>query len=102
METDAVWKNKEQFFPHQLAKRLLAFRTVTPGPAVVKPTNNKTGHFTCYKNRTFSFATDRQPWVGSGGNELFSDLSPKIGLRIVALCTPRRGTCDHGTQRARD
>jgi len=20
--------------------------------------NNKTGHFTCYKNRTFSFATD--------------------------------------------
>jgi hypothetical protein len=24
-----------------------------------EPTNNKTGHFTCYKNRTFSFATDR-------------------------------------------
>jgi hypothetical protein len=22
-------------------------------------TNNKTGHFTCYQNRTFSFATDR-------------------------------------------
>jgi len=22
--------------------------------------NNKTGHFTCYKNRTFSFATDTE------------------------------------------
>jgi hypothetical protein len=61
METaGVVGKTKEQFFPQHLAKRLLAFRTVPTGPAAVNQRNNKTGHFTCYKNRTFSFATDRQ------------------------------------------
>jgi hypothetical protein len=59
METaGVVGKTKEQFFPQHLAKRLLAFRTVPTGPAAVNQRNNKTGHFTCYKNRTFSFATD--------------------------------------------
>ena len=28
--------------------------------------NNKTGHFTCYKNRTFSFATDTHACLLAG------------------------------------
>ena len=43
--------------------------------------NNKTGHFTCYKNRTFSFATDILDLVpGSNflGQLFFSDLFLKI------------------------
>jgi hypothetical protein len=58
METDAAVEKQRTVFPQQLAKRLLAFRTVPTGPAAVKPTNNKTGQITCYKNRTFSLATD--------------------------------------------
>ncbi len=32
---------------------------ISTGTAVMNQ-NNKTGHFTCYKNRTFLFATDRR------------------------------------------
>jgi hypothetical protein len=60
METAAAMEKQERFFPQQLAKRLLAFRTVPTGSAAAMTRNNKTGHFTCYKNRTFSFATDIQ------------------------------------------
>jgi hypothetical protein len=44
-------------FPHALAKRCCVSHSshrLDGGQA----TNNKTGHFTCYKNRTFLFATD--------------------------------------------
>ena len=33
------------------------FRTVSTGPAAMN-LKTKTGHFICYQNRTFSFATD--------------------------------------------
>ena len=45
---------------HRCLEKPAGFSTVSTGPAAVsKPTNNKTGQITCYKNRTFSFATDR-------------------------------------------
>ena len=61
METDAAVEKLRTVFPQQLAKRLLAFRTVPTGPAAVNQQQNektKTGHITCYENRTFSLATD--------------------------------------------
>ena len=57
METDAGWKKTKNVFPTLLAKPC-GFSTVPTGPAAINQQNNKTGHFTCYKNRTFSFATD--------------------------------------------
>jgi len=61
METDAaVDKISDlQFLSTAAWKSLLAFHTVSTGPAAINLTNNKTGQITCYKNRTFSFATDR-------------------------------------------
>ena len=53
METDVDVEIRKTGFPHRLAKRLLAFRTVPTGPAAVnqqttKPDRSlatKTGHF---------------------------------------------------------
>jgi hypothetical protein len=53
METDAGVEKQRTVFPHQLAKRLLAFRTVPTGPAAVNQQTTKpdislatkTGHF---------------------------------------------------------
>jgi len=53
-----VWKNKKQFF-HTSLQNAAAFRTVPTGSAAVNQQNNKTGQIICYKNRTFSFATDK-------------------------------------------
>jgi hypothetical protein len=39
METDVDMEIQKTGFPHRLAKRLLAFRTVPTGPAAI---NNKT------------------------------------------------------------
>ena len=61
METNVNVEIPKTGFPHRLAKRLLAFRTVPTGSAAVNTQNNKTGHFTCYQNRTFSLATDSHP-----------------------------------------
>ena len=36
METDVDVEIRRTGFPHRLAKRLLAFRTVPPGPAAIK------------------------------------------------------------------
>ena len=63
METAVGVEKQKTVFPHQLAKRLLAFRTVPTGPTAVKQQNNKTGHFICYQNRTFSLATDMAPYA---------------------------------------
>jgi hypothetical protein len=48
-----VWKNKRTVFPHVLAKRLLAFRTVSTGSTAISQQTTKpdtslatrTGHF---------------------------------------------------------
>jgi len=55
--------------------------------------NNKTGHFTCYKNRTFSFATDiTQEEIAKKGTKKFGGhfSSPGRGRRLLyffpALC----------------
>ena len=53
METDVGVEKRKTVFPHQLAKRLLAFHTVSTGPAAMnqqttKPDTSlatKTGHF---------------------------------------------------------
>ena len=45
---------------HRCLENPAGFSTVTTGPAAINSTNNKTGQITCYKNRTFSFATDRR------------------------------------------
>jgi len=53
METDAAVEKQKTIFPQQLAKRLLAFRTVPTGPAAIRQQTTKpdisfatkTGHF---------------------------------------------------------
>jgi len=53
METDAGVEKQRTVFPHQLAKRLLAFRTVPTGPSAIRRQTTKpdisfatkTGHF---------------------------------------------------------
>jgi hypothetical protein len=53
METDAGVEKQRTVFPHPLAKRLLAFRTVPTGPAAINQQTTKpdislatkTGHF---------------------------------------------------------
>ena len=60
METDAaVEKPAEQFCPQRLENACWRFAQF-PQARRRSTTNNKTGQITCYKNRTFSFATDRQ------------------------------------------
>ena len=59
METDAAVDKVSDLesCPQRLGKACwLSHSYHRPGGG--QPTNNKTGHFTCYKNRTFSFATD--------------------------------------------
>jgi hypothetical protein len=60
METDDAVEKQRTVFPQHLAKRCcVSHRFHRPGgDQSTNEQNNKTGHFTCYKNRTFSFATD--------------------------------------------
>jgi hypothetical protein len=57
METDDAVEKQRTVFPQHLAKRCCVSHS-SHRPRGSQSTNNKTGHFTCYKNRTFSFATD--------------------------------------------
>jgi hypothetical protein len=59
METDAAVDkvSDPKSCPQRLGKACwLSLSFHRPGGG--QPTNNKTGQITCYKNRTFSFATD--------------------------------------------
>ena len=62
METDAaVDKISDlQVLVHSGLEKPAGFSHSSHRPGGDQPTNNKTGQITCYKNRTFSFATDRQ------------------------------------------
>ena len=60
METDAAVDkvSDPKSCPQRLGKACwLSLSFHRPGGG--QPTNNKTGQITCYKNRTFSFASDR-------------------------------------------
>ena len=60
METDDAVEKQRTVFPQHLAKRCCVSHSFhrPGGDQTTNEQNNKTGHFTCYKNRTFSFATD--------------------------------------------
>ena len=62
METDDAVEKQRTVFPQHLAKRCCVSHSFhrPGGDQTTNEQNNKTGHFTCYKNRTFSFATDTQ------------------------------------------
>ena len=57
METDGRVE-KQKTFSHTPLQNPAGFRTVSTGSAAMNLTNNKTGQIICYKNRTFSLATD--------------------------------------------
>ena len=61
METDVALEKLKNSFSTATCKTLLSFARVSTGPAAMNQQQRektKTGHFTCYRNRTFSFATD--------------------------------------------
>jgi hypothetical protein len=60
METDDAVEKQRTVFPQHLAKRCCVSHSFhrPGGDQSTNEQNNKTGHFTCYQNRTFSFATD--------------------------------------------
>ena len=57
METDGDVEKTKNGFPTSPCKTLLGF---APFPQARRRSNqnNKTGHFICYRNRTFLFAPD--------------------------------------------
>jgi hypothetical protein len=60
METDAAVEKQKHFFHSSLQNACWRFAQF-PQARRCRPsqtTKTKIGHFTCYKNRTFSFATD--------------------------------------------
>jgi len=57
METVGHVEKQVRFFHMSLQNACWRFAQF-PQAQPPSLTNNKTGHFTCYKNRTFSFATD--------------------------------------------
>jgi hypothetical protein len=72
METDVDMEIRKTGFPHRLAKRLLAFRTVPTGPAAInqqttKPDRSlatKTRHFHLLPTGAINFLTVyRSPWT---------------------------------------
>src|SRR5437763_630982 len=57
METDGDVEKTKNGFPTSPCKTLLGFATF-PQARRRSNQNNKTGHFICYRNRTFLFAPD--------------------------------------------
>jgi hypothetical protein len=74
MQTAAAVEKQKTVFPQQLAKRLLAFRTVFTGPATVnqqttKPDRSlatKTGHFYLLPTATFCNSHQSNPSLSGG------------------------------------
>jgi len=58
---------------------------------------NKTGHFTCYKNRTFSFATDMYHCIGTTvWSQLFTVDKSLLKNRINHLSATQMQRFDAG------
>ena len=89
METDVAVEKLNNSFSTATCKTLLGFAQLPQARRCsIKAANKKTktGHFTCYRNRTFSFATDIKLCFRSGSPCLF-----EAGLKQGVKLGERRG-----------